>query len=128
MKKLVIEPTKENMAVLCSMGEISLSGSSILADPKKFFQPIEDWICEYVKNPSPHTEITLKFEYIDTASVQSVFNMLKYFKDWGKEELHTVMVNWHFEFDDPELLELGEILQGRLNIPFNFVEYNELTN
>ena len=125
MKELNIEATKDRLAVHCSSGKIELQGNSILQDAKLFFQPVEKWIAEYVKNPADHTEITLKFEYIDSASVQSVSILLKYFKNWGLEKLPDVIVNWYFEFDDPELLELGEILQGRLNIPFNFVEYTK---
>ena len=34
-----------------------------------------------------------------------------------------LIVNFYFEFDDPELLEVGEIMAGRLRLDFNFNEY-----
>jgi hypothetical protein len=40
-----------------------------------------------------------------------------------QEKSKDVAVNFYFEFDDPELLELGEIMEGRLGIKFNFIEY-----
>lgn len=126
MNELILEGKKDKLNVHCSNGKIEMSGNSILQDAQKFFRPIEEWIADYVKNPANQTEITLKFEYIDSASVQSISILLKYFKDWSEDKSPSVIVNWYFEFDDPELLELGEILQGRLNIPFNFIEYEKL--
>jgi hypothetical protein len=35
----------------------------------------------------------------------------------------TAQVNWYYDINDPEILELGEILAGRIKIPFNFIRY-----
>ena len=72
--------------------------------------------------PLDRTTIELKLEYVDTASVQSVFDLMRMFKPL-QEKNKEVTVNFYFEFDDPELLELGEIMEGRLGIKFNFIEY-----
>ena len=101
-----------------------MEGNSILANANKFFSPIIEWVDEYTKDPQKHTEISLKFNYVDTASVQGVFDVLKRFREIPDYE-DKVVVNWYFEFDDPELLEVGEILEGRLKIKFNYVEFNE---
>lgn len=122
MEKIVIEPTKKSLEVECSPGYFKLSGNSILSDPRKFFQPIVEWVEEYVQNPENLTTIDLKLEYVDTASVQSVFDIMRIFKPLQDKDKE-VVVNFYFEFDDPELLELGEIMEGRLGIKFNFIEY-----
>lgn len=122
MENITIEPTKKSLEVECSPGYFKLSGNSILSDPRKFFQPIVEWIEKYMQDPQDKTNIDLKLEYVDTASVQSVFDIMRMFKplqDLNKD----VAVNFYFEFDDPELLELGEIMEGRLGIKFNFIEY-----
>ena len=122
MENISIEPTKKSLEVECSPGYFKLSGNSILSDPRKFFKPIVEWVEEYIQAPKDVTTIDLKLEYVDTASVQSVFDIMRMFKplqENGKE----VNVNFYFEFDDPELLELGEIMEGRLGIKFNFIEY-----
>ena len=122
MEKIVIEPTKKSLELECSPGYFKLSGNSILSDPRKFFQPIVEWVEEYVQNPENLTTIDLKLEYVDTASVQSVFDIMRIFKPLQDKDKE-VVVNFYFEFDDPELLELGEIMEGRLGIKFNFIEY-----
>jgi hypothetical protein len=122
MENITIEPTKKSLEVECSPGYFKLSGNSILSDPRKFFQPIVEWVEEYIQNPEATTTIDLKLEYVDTASVQSVFDIMRMFKPLQDKEKE-VVVNFYFEFDDPELLELGEIMEGRLGIKFNFIEY-----
>ena len=86
MENISIEPTKKSLEVECSPGYFKLSGNSILSDPRKFFQPIVEWIEEYAKDPKDKTTVDLKLEYVDTASVQSVFdiilNCLSWVKSW----------------------------------------------
>ena len=122
MENISIEPTKKSLEVECSPGYFKLSGNSILSDPRKFFKPIVEWVESYIQDPRDLTTIDLKLEYVDTASVQSVFDIMRMFKPLQEKEKE-VAVNFYFEFDDPELLELGEIMEGRLGIKFNFIEY-----
>ena len=122
IKELILEPGKDTLEIKCSHGKISMQGNSLLADPKKFFQPVNDWITEYIKDPAQTTEITLRFEYMDTASIQAIFDLLMSIKVITKINKQLV-VNWYFEFDDPELLEVGEIMSGRLKLDFNYIEY-----
>ena len=122
MENITIEPTKKSLEVECAPGYFKLSGNSILSDPRKFFKPIVEWVEKYIQEPQDLTTIDLKLEYVDTASVQSVFDLMRMFKPL-QEKNKEVAVNFYFEFDDPELLELGEIMEGRLGIKFNFIEY-----
>jgi hypothetical protein len=122
MENIKIEPTKKSLEVECSPGYFKLSGNSILSDPRKFFKPIVEWVESYLQNPEDVTTVDLKLEYVDTASVQSVFDIMRMFKVL-QEQKKELVVNFYFEFDDPELLELGEIMEGRLGIKFNFIEY-----
>jgi len=121
MDELHIKPTKKTLQIDCTPGSITLEGNSILSDPEKHFQPVRDWITHYVKNPNPVTQVHLRFEYIDTASVHSVLNLLKILKEIPDTE-NRVNINWFYDFDDPELLEVGEIIEGRLGIKFNYAE------
>ena len=121
MEELVIKQKKDAPGIICRGGYISMKGNSILADPKSFFQPVTDWVEKYIVAPADSTSIDLEFDYVDTASVQSVFSVLKLLKKIPHHEKR-VVVNWHYELDDPELLEIGEIMQTRLGLNFNFVE------
>ena len=123
MKDLTIDKTAKTLEVSCKAVKLDFSGCSITNDPKVFFNPIKNWIKEYVKKPKKLTEVNLKFDYIDTASVKHVFDILSELKELHARDGHSVLVNWYFDYDDPEILELGEIIQGKMGLPFNFIEY-----
>ncbi len=123
MKNLSIDKTAKTLEVSCIAGKMNFTGCSITNDPKVFFTPIKNWVRDYLKKPEKLTEVNLKFDYIDTASVKYVFEILSDLKDIPQTKGHSVIVNWYFDYDDPEILELGEIIQSKIGIPFNFVEY-----
>ena len=122
MDDLIIKPSAKSLDVRCKPGEIKLSGNSILADPMVFFEPLNKWVDDYLEQPEDSTQIDLKLEYVDTASVQRILELLTKLRELKKKELELV-VNWYFEMDDPELLELGEIMDTRLKLDFNFIKY-----
>ena len=72
MEALIIKPTPKSLEIKCMPGEIVLSGNSILEDPKVFFEPLLNWIDDYLKQPEECTIINLKLEYVDTASIQGI--------------------------------------------------------
>ena len=122
MDDLIIKSTQKSLNVKCAPGEINLLGNSILADPKVFFEPVHKWIDDYLEHPKERTEVNLKLEYVDTASVQRILELLTKLRELKKKELELI-VNWYYEMDDPELLELGEIMDTRLKLEFNFIKY-----
>lgn len=79
---------------------------------------------DYAKAPVEFTEIILNFEYIDTASVKFVYQILQEFVE-EKPTSHKVKVKWYYDIDDPEILELGEIIHSKLDIDFEFIDYQE---
>ena len=121
MQPLIIKPTQKSLSVILKDGELNFSGCSINNDPKNFFTPIMKWVEKYGENPSEITTVNVKFEYIDSASVKSFYEVLRELKNYTRFKKLTV--NWHFDFNDPEILELGEIIQSKLNLEFTFIDY-----
>jgi len=98
-----------------------MNGSSLLTDPLNFYRPVYEWVENYINSPAEKTTISLKFYYIDSASVQAIFDILKLLKKMPAAEKR-IVIKWYFEFDDPELLEIGEIMETRLNLKFEFIQ------
>lgn len=120
MEALIVKPTKKSPSINLMDGQLNFSGCSIINDPKDFFTPVLSWIKDYVKNPVDETEINIQFEYIDSASVKTFFDILKELEKLSRKK--KVGINWYFSVEDPEILELGEILQSKLKMDFKFVE------
>ncbi len=122
MDDLIIKATDKSMAVDISYGILSFTGRSILTDPKIFFDPINTWVGKYLREPAEETVVNIKLEYIDTSSTQSLYQMLRQLNSVRKKGL-VFMVNWYIEEDDPEMKELGELIEQRLGVEFHYILY-----
>lgn len=122
MDDLIIRATDKSMAVDISYGILSFTGRSILTDPKIFFDPINTWVGKYLKEPADETVLNVKLEYIDTSSTQSLYQILRQLNSVRKKGL-VFMVNWYIEEDDPEMKELGELIEQRLGVEFHYILY-----
>ena len=110
------------MAVDISFGILNFTGRSILTDPKVFFEPVNNWVNKYMKSPAEETVVNVKLEYIDTASTQALYQILRTLNSVRKKGL-VFMVNWHVEDEDPEMKELGEMIEQRLGVEFQYISY-----
>lgn len=122
MDDLIIKPTDKSLAVDISYGIMNFTGRSILTDPKVFFEPITTWVNKYLRNPAEETVVNIKLEYIDTASTQSLYQILRLLNGLRKKGL-VFMVNWYIEDEDPEMKELGEMIEQRLGVEFQYLTY-----
>jgi hypothetical protein len=113
--------TPKSLEVTCVSGHIEIKGCSIVNDPKAFFKPVQNWILNYLKDPSNVNVIIIKLDYIDSASTKYMFEILKSLEvlNDGKR---SAQINWYYDDNDPEILEIGEILAGRVKIPFEFIK------
>jgi len=125
MKKLVkinqtdIYPTiimdKEN-------GVFEIKGVSLPLDGKDLYQPVLDFLDEYVKSPNKITLFVFNLKYFNISSSKMYLFMLYKLKelyDSGK----SVVVIW--SFDDEDIREAGEDFEQMVDIPFQFKEVFE---
>ena len=124
MDDLNINPTDKSLAIELTFGTLNFTGRSILTDPKVFFDSINTWVIKYLKNPAEETVVNIKLEYIDTASTQSLYQILRQLNVVRKKGL-VLMVNWHIEDEDPEMKELGEMIEQRLGFEFQYKSYRD---
>lgn len=126
MDDLYIEATKKTPGVDLSNGVLEFTGRSMIENTRDFYEPIFTWTCEYLEDPAEVTVVSMKLEYIDAPSVNSLMALLQLLK--GVEERGMVfMVNWYYSYGDLEMLQLGAIIQDRLEMEFDFTEF-EPTN
>ncbi|MDT8402551.1 MAG: SiaC family regulatory phosphoprotein [Bacteroidales bacterium] len=122
MNDLIIAPSEKTPGVDLSQGILFFHGRSIINNTKSFFEPIFAWVRHYLKNPAELTAVTIKLEYIDSPSLQALFQLLQQLKELGQNG-HVLLVNWYYIYGDLEMLELGHMVQERLEIEFDFYEF-----
>lgn len=105
-------------------GLLEISGRSLPEDVNMFYEQILTWIDEYSENPNDRTEFNFKLEYFNTASSKVILDILLKFEEIvekGKE----VVIKWHYHEDEEDMLEAGEEYADIVEIPFDYVVYNQ---
>jgi hypothetical protein len=98
-------------------GIMIIEGRSIMDDPLIFFNPIIDWIS---KCNSKTFTLEMRLEYMNTSSYKM---MLILFKSIKKHYNSTnILINWYYETDDEDMLDLGKDIESLINVPVDFYE------
>ena len=122
MEVFTIEGTKKTPDVtLNPNGRMRLAGRSIPEDASKFFEEVLDWVLEYCKAPKEVTTVDIELEYFNSGSAKYVMQMLRELSEVMSENKQLI-VNWHYEEGDDDILERGEYYSTILNIDINFIE------
>jgi hypothetical protein len=70
LKNMFVEPSDKTPLIDFNYftGDLILSGRSIPINAPRIFEPILDWVNEYIKDPKQTTNLRLNLEYFNTAS------------------------------------------------------------
>ena len=128
MEVLSIKGTQETPEVLFDKqaGIFSISGKSLPEDVKEFYGPLMEWIENYSAEPNPETKLTVKMEYFNTASSKmllEIFELFKNMHDAGK----IITVDWYYQEDDEDMQDAGEDYADIVELPFNFISYQTIS-
>lgn len=125
-KALKLKGSKETPEVVFDKENqlFTISGRSLPEDSFQFYQPILDWMKEYVQDPLPVTELVTHFEYFNSSSIKQLLILFKTVEsliDSGKE----AKITWKYDEED-DLMEIkGKEFKRMLKIP---MELSEVTS
>ena len=106
-------------------GQLELRGRSIPENSIEFYKPLIDWVDQYARSPKQNTRLRVQLEYFNTSSskcILDLFKKLESVRNAGGE----VIVEWHYEADDEDMLEAGEDYQAIINLPFKMIQIEEV--
>lgn len=103
-------------------GLIEITGRSNPENSIEFFKPLMNWAEEYVKNPSEKTTININLEHFNSSSSKCLLGFFKLFEPAHRAN-KDIIINWHYEDDDDEMLEAGETYEVLTGLPFKMVPY-----
>lgn len=126
MKDINIEGSAKTPTVNFSgsNGQMDLRGRSIPENSIEFYKPLIDWVDQYSREPGVKTTLHVQLEYFNTSSskcILDLFKKLELVRATGNE----VVVLWHYEADDEDMLEAGEDYQAIINLPFKMIQIEE---
>lgn len=108
-----------------STGQLDLRGRSIPENSIEFYKPLIDWVDQYSRSPKANTKLRVQLEYFNTSSskcILDLFKKLETVRSTGGD----VIVEWHYEADDEDMLEAGEDYQAIINLPFKMIQIEEV--
>jgi hypothetical protein len=126
LKSIVLEATKETPAVhLDAAGNVfRIEGRSFPLNAKGFYLPILEWLEVYAAQPNPKTDFIFRLEYFNTPSSKSISDILKKLKSI-KDGGNDVTIQWFYEEDDIDILDLGHVFARTVGMDFEFKEFSE---
>lgn len=125
MPDINITPTNSTPEVIFETnGNLYMKGRSIILDVDQFYKPLCVWLSLL---EVPAVRFTIKFDYFNSASSKKILELLKIID--ANNKIKDFNVFWHFETDDEDILEMGQIIEERLRkAKFCFIEYAELSD
>ncbi|MDG1475670.1 MAG: DUF1987 domain-containing protein [Vicingaceae bacterium] len=126
MKNLKIESTSKTPQIDFNLdsGELLISGISVPENAIEFYTPVIEWLINYAANPKNKTVLNLKLSYLNTSSLQFLYDALKELDEIVAPD--SVIINWYYSEDDEDMKETGEDFKEVTSSEFNFVEVDEL--
>lgn len=122
MEDLIIHSSQKTPEIhfSASTGVFFLSGIMVPENTIGFYKNILTWVKEYVKNPAPSTKITLKLSYINTSSLQILYDLFFQINEIYKKGSN-VTIEWYYYSEDEDMRDVGEDFQEALDIKIKFV-------
>jgi hypothetical protein len=117
--KIILNPEK---------GIIEFEGQSFPEDSAGFYQPILNWIEEYIASPYKETTVNIRFSYYNTSSAKKLnelIHLIIKLKDYKPN--YPLKINWFYEKDDDDMHISGKDFSKMLNFPFKFIEIKHKT-
>ncbi len=130
MRELIIESTSNSPKVLYDpkTSRFEISGESRPENASVFYKPVLEWVQELEtfltsNNSQSNTpfEFNFRFDYFNSTSAKFI---LDFCKKLG--QLHAqgkqIVIRWHYEEDDEDMLEVGREMSRMAKIPFEYTE------
>ena len=116
-----LEKTSHTPFIKFDNGVLVISGRSIPEDSTIIYDPLFEFIENYIKNPLPLTEINISLEYANSSTNRSLMTVFELFEGIYADG-HDVKITWYFASADQEMFELGSDFKGLIKLPFEIKE------
>ncbi len=98
------QPTHPKVLCDSKTGTCSIEGLSFMENSRKFYQPILDWIYNYVKSNDTPFKLFIKISYLNSSTSKIFFDLFTTLKDFEMQG-KIITAEWHFAYYDEEIEE-----------------------
>ena len=126
MNNLTINAGKDTLSIYCDRetGVISMVGISYPQDAADFFNPVFDWLENYINEVRCTVTLNLYIDYLNTSSTKCLFDFIDRLEHYYKGG-NDAQVNWYYEEHDEDIKETGLEFQEDMDLPFAVLAYSK---
>jgi len=100
----------------------TISGESYLEHAFEFYEPVINWLKQYLKSNTNPLTFQFQLTYFNTPSSAMLFAILKILEEHQQAQHLTVSINWFAPQDNEQLLEEGQMFKEDFpTLPFEFI-------
>jgi hypothetical protein len=115
-------PTVDFNAETCVL---EISGESYHEYTLEFYQPIFDWLEEFLSEEGKTVTFNFRMTYFNTSSSRRFLEILSMLEDYQENKSGKVVVNWYYQDTDVDMLESGEEYSEDVDLEFNLIAYED---
>jgi hypothetical protein len=104
-------------------GYLLISGKSVPFEHPDCYDTIQDRLLVYMQKPQKEMKIDFNFSAINAVSKRSITRIFCLLEEIRKEGVNMI-VNWYYQPDDEDVLELGEFFKTAFKIPLELRKYS----
>jgi hypothetical protein len=129
MELLKYEPAEYLPCIILDKeaGKFEISGKTCPEDAVAFYDPVFDWLDEYIQNPLEETIFDFRLTYFNTVSSKILMMIMMRLEEMN-EEGNKVKIRWYYPEDDEDLEEAGDDFSTMLEIEFEMIPYSDHTD
>ncbi len=105
-------------------GVCTLSGESFLEDTLEFYDPLVQWLEEFITEVKKPLIFNIKLTYFNTSTSRSILDLLNIIKEY-EDEGGEIEVNWHYDEDDIDMEEDIEDYMLDTDLEINMIPFGE---
>lgn len=129
MRKLIIDQTPNSPRVVLDPERkiYEISGESRPPDVREFYDRILNWMDDFTlhlakaEDKSEPVKFTFNFGYFNSSSGKLILDICKVLARMHARGMN-VAINWHFEKDDTDMMEVGQEISRIIKFPFEYTE------
>lgn len=126
MESVFLPKTTETPSVRMDIqaGVVELEGNSYPENAFEFYQQIFDWIDAYFSSGASSLNAIFRLNYFNTSSAKCMLNFMTLLQKYHAAEKR-ITIEWHYEEDDDDMLEIGKAFSVDFTMPFQILSYTD---
>ena len=131
MEKLIIDATLNTPSIILDPEKnlFQFTGESRPENVRNFYIPVLEWLENYTsevasqdkEHKSRAHEFHFNFEYFNSTSAKYILDLFKTLSNLHSEGIN-VLVYWHYEEDDEDMLEVGKEMSRMSRLTFDYIK------